>query len=88
MKNIGMTHLDFLPVFQHVSVLDFFYFRNVCQRIITHTLVYASGTSGIGCIRFKHGVVRWHTCTSRQKIVSIFRRMVYAKHMLNTLEVR
>ena len=27
----------------------------------------ASGTSGIGCIRFKHGVIRWHT--SRQKII-------------------
>ena len=63
------------------------------SQMITHTLVYSSVTFGIGCIRFKHGVIRWHT--SRQKIilsylkiVSIFRRMVYAKHMLNTLEVR
>ena len=77
------------------------YRTSVCQRIKNYhsyasirwyTLVYASGTSGIGCIRFKHRVIRWHT--SRQqiiflsclKIVCTFRRMVYAKHMLNTLE--
>ena len=32
-----------------------------------YTLVFASGTSGIGCKRFKHRVIRWHT--SRQKII-------------------
>ena len=34
--------------------------RSVCQRMknITHTLTYARGTLGIGCIRFKHGGIR------------------------------
>ena len=27
----------------------------------SYTLTYARGTLGIGCIRFKHGRVRWHT---------------------------
>ena len=35
------------------------------MKNITHirwkTLTYARGTSGIGCIRFKHGGIRWHT---------------------------
>jgi predicted Fe-S protein YdhL (DUF1289 family) len=35
------------------------------MKNITHTpvytLTYARGTLGMGCIRFKHGRVRWHT---------------------------
>jgi hypothetical protein len=62
------------------------------------TLTYARGTLGIGCIRFKHGRIRWHT--ARQKIFFKhaqnfcaysdvwFIRFAYFRHTLNMLEVR
>ena len=52
---------------------------------------------GIGCIRFKHGHIRWHTLIRRgrnlflnmlKKIVRIRRNGLYAKHTLNTRELR
>ena len=30
-------------------------------EIFTHTLTYARSKLGIGCIRFKHGGIRWYT---------------------------
>ena len=79
------------------------YRTSVCQRIKYYhsyagirwyTLVYASGSSGIGGIRFKHRVIRWHT--SRQQIIFCHVQKLCAYSdvwytlsiMLNTLEVR
>jgi predicted Fe-S protein YdhL (DUF1289 family) len=63
-----------------------------------YTLTYASGTLGIGCIRFKHGRVRWHTLanTARQKIFfkhaqkfCAYRTYaLYDKHTLGTRWIR
>ena len=54
-------------VLAYASVLKIITHTLVYAGIRWYTLVYASGTSGIGCIRFKHRVIRWHT--SRQQIM-------------------
>jgi hypothetical protein len=48
----------------------------------------ATGTLSIGCIRYKHGRIRWHTLA--KKFVRIRTYALYDKHRhtLNTLEVR
>jgi hypothetical protein len=72
------------------------YRTSVCQRMknITHTpvtLTYARGTLGIGCIRFKHGRIRWHTLaygdagiflSMVKNLVRIRTYGLYGKHIL------
>jgi hypothetical protein len=73
------------------------------MKNITHIrlymLTYARGTLGIGCIRFKHGRIRWHTARQKhffkhaKKFCAYWTYGLYDKHTLcthalNTLEVR
>jgi hypothetical protein len=58
---------------------------------ITHTLTYATGPLGIGCIRFKHGRIRWRTLAygEAESFLSMLKNFVrirtyglYDKHIL------
>jgi predicted Fe-S protein YdhL (DUF1289 family) len=64
---------------------------------ITHTPVYGDiryrGTLGIGCIRFKHGRIRWHALADGEAefFLSLLKNFVrirtydlYDKHTLGT----
>ena len=54
------------------------------------TLTYARGTLDIGCIRFQHGRIRWHTArqklflSMRKNFVRIRTYGLYDKHILGT----
>ena len=64
------------------------------MKNITHTLTYARGTLDIGCKRFKHGVIRWHTLAyvEAKIILSMFKncvvrlRKAYAEYLLISRE--
>jgi predicted Fe-S protein YdhL (DUF1289 family) len=62
-----------------------------------YTLTYARGTLGIGCIRFKHGRVRWHTLAYGeaehffkhvQQFCAYRTYALYDKHTLGTRWIR
>ena len=67
-----------------------------CSLIRWYTLTYARDKLGIGCIRFKHAVIRYHTLVIRRVRCSYTDirwsyadiRWSYAGHTQSTLFVR